>query len=370
MSYKINYNLWDSVFAVPSIIIDKYLKFAGAAQLKVLLWILKNSNQFIDAVIISKDVGLSSGDVNDALTFWINEGIIVDQNPVNSPAKSAFVTPNTDNGANQSSPISSPDSHNIKPTAPKKQPEKNLDKLNLNQKKPDQKEVSKRAIQSQEVAFLLSESQNKFGRPISPAEASTLVWLCDFSGISASILLTVMEYAKSQNKLNMRYIEKVALAWADEDIDTLEMAEQKISNIRKIRDNWTKLLKKIQLDYRLPSPKEEQFITDWFINWDFSFDVIMEAYNICVDNTNKLSFLYINRLLKNWHELNLNTLSKIRQFSDELSQKNKLEYSKSKNEPLSKKSANSGLVESSINVDKLDDIIGNSVPVYKKKKEE
>ena len=35
--------VWSSVFAVPSDVVDKYIKLAGAAQLKVLLWILRNN---------------------------------------------------------------------------------------------------------------------------------------------------------------------------------------------------------------------------------------------------------------------------------------------------------------------------------------
>ena len=37
MEYKLNLGSWNSVFAVPSDIVDKHLKLAGAVQLKVLL---------------------------------------------------------------------------------------------------------------------------------------------------------------------------------------------------------------------------------------------------------------------------------------------------------------------------------------------
>ena len=45
MSYTVNLGCWGSIFAVPSDVVDKYLKIAGSAQLKVLLWILRHSGE-------------------------------------------------------------------------------------------------------------------------------------------------------------------------------------------------------------------------------------------------------------------------------------------------------------------------------------
>ena len=43
MSYSINLGSWQSIFAVPSDVVDKHLKLAGGAQLKVLLWVLRHA---------------------------------------------------------------------------------------------------------------------------------------------------------------------------------------------------------------------------------------------------------------------------------------------------------------------------------------
>ena len=45
MEYKMNLGSWNSVFAVPGDIVDKHLRLAGAAQLKVILWTLRHAGE-------------------------------------------------------------------------------------------------------------------------------------------------------------------------------------------------------------------------------------------------------------------------------------------------------------------------------------
>ena len=392
MSYKINSELWSAVFAVPFILIDKYIKFCGAAQIKILLYILRYPDKNFDINSISFDLGLSPADVSDSLSFWINEGVIFDSDNTIKQNASSFHPPQNNFPFTTSSPINNissdyslqpDDNRNINKFNDdiKTSTEKILDNKNsstdetlsspkkvvkFSQPKPDSLEVSKKASESQEIAFLLSEAQNKFGRPISPSEASILVWLCDFAGVNAAVVLMVMEYAKSLDKFNMRYIQKVAVDWHDENIDSIEKAEQKINHLRKIKSSWTMLLNKLGLDYRSPTAKETAYIHDWFVTWNFPINSIMYAYNICADNTNKLSFSYMNKILKNWFDLNIISPADVKKYIEESAEKNNSNKNNSIS-PTNKKSANSGFVESSIDLNNFDDIINNSVPIYKKK---
>ena len=43
MSYSVNPMQFRSIFAVPTDIVDKHIRIANGDQLKVLLWILRNS---------------------------------------------------------------------------------------------------------------------------------------------------------------------------------------------------------------------------------------------------------------------------------------------------------------------------------------
>ena len=62
--------------AVPTDIIDKYLKLAPAASFKVLLFILRNPDGAANAEQIAMCTGLAPVDVEDCLLFWEGNGVI------------------------------------------------------------------------------------------------------------------------------------------------------------------------------------------------------------------------------------------------------------------------------------------------------
>ena len=62
--------------AVPTDIIDKYLKLASAASFKVLLFILRNPDGAANAEQIAMCTGLAREDVEDCLAFWESNGVI------------------------------------------------------------------------------------------------------------------------------------------------------------------------------------------------------------------------------------------------------------------------------------------------------
>ena len=67
---KIKSDFSNGATAVPTDLIDKYLKLAPSASFKVLLFILRNPNGVLDEQQISLCTGLSLEDVKDCIDFW------------------------------------------------------------------------------------------------------------------------------------------------------------------------------------------------------------------------------------------------------------------------------------------------------------
>ena len=76
MSYQINLGEWNSVFAVPSSLVDRHMKLAGAVQLKVLLWVLRHSGEEISDETLAAAVGASPADTRDAMQYWVETGLL------------------------------------------------------------------------------------------------------------------------------------------------------------------------------------------------------------------------------------------------------------------------------------------------------
>lgn len=91
----------------------------------------------------------------------------------------------------------------------------------------------KRQKESEEFAYLLDTASARLGRPISHGDMETLLYLYDTAGLPIEVILMVLAYAVAAGKLNMRYVEKVALDWADQGIDTIAAAEQHLLRLER-----------------------------------------------------------------------------------------------------------------------------------------
>lgn len=274
MKYLINAAAFIGAFPVPSTVVDKYIKLSSAVQLKVLLVCMRNSSSPIDSDEIAKILDISVSEVDDAILYWSECGILNTETPA---AKTAEVK------------------------------EEIVSQL----QKPTREDVAKRGNEDPKIRFLLREAQMKFGRNLKTNEASAFVWLCDDLGIDVSVLLLLIEYAVSENKKNISFIEKTAIKWKDNGVETLIDAENEIKKAAQNKLAVSVVWKAFGIDARKPSDKEQEYCNTWVNEWGISSELLLRAYNICIDNKAKLVFQYINTVLENWRKKGYKTVADI-----------------------------------------------------------
>lgn len=290
MEYSVHFGVWNSVFAVPTAVVDQHIRLAGALQLKVLLWILRHSGTPFTAEHIAEAVGANSADVRDAMQYWVITGILCEE-----PAK-------FENPEHQANNSTLTNSAQMQQSASQKA---NLPPRRL--PKPDNAFIAKRSAESEEISVILQEAQTILGRALSPGLSSGLVMLHDDYGLPVDVILMLLQYAKSRNHDNTSYIESVGKSWAAEGITSHERAEQKLRLLDEISSAWRRLQSILCIDRRSPSLKEEQFALTWISEWHFTDAMIREAYNRCIDATGKMKLSYMNKVLENWHQKGIST---------------------------------------------------------------
>ena len=146
MRYRIDLGAWNSVFAVPTVLVDRHLKLAGAVQLKALLWLLRHGGEPADEDTLSAALGVSRGDVADAMLYWESCGLIVKEEGGYRPAPRAAEPEETEapaaQPAAQAEPFRPASAPAILPARPQK---------------PDNAFVAKRMQESAEIASLMQE---------------------------------------------------------------------------------------------------------------------------------------------------------------------------------------------------------------------
>ncbi|MGN1433596.1 MAG: DnaD domain protein [Ruminococcus sp.] len=345
MSIKINLGAWSSVFAVPSKIVDEGLKFSDGVKLKVLLYVLRNSGNELTDSDISSATGVNVTDIPEALDYWVSMGILQKSENEYKPVQA--VTDERGAYNSQAEKISYDDSvKEIK----QENKEVSVEEISNNvesakqrftvtrPQKPDYVFTSQRLAVDEELKILVSEAQTALGKVLSNSDISTLLMLKDTCGLPLDVILMLIQYCISIDKGNVRAIEKIGIGWADEGIDTLEAADDKIRRVKQMNKNFSIVSSAFGLkNAGSPTKKQLDYSEKWVGEWKFSSEMLREAYERCVDSKGAMKFSYIDGILKRWKSNGIRNKKELKSFE-------------------SSQNKNTGTRKTSYNIDELDKI--------------
>lgn len=303
MSYHINLGQWNSVFAVPASLVDQHIKLASEAQLKVLLYILRHSGEEIAPENLTKALGVTDDEVRNALDFWTERGLITDNGSIlNPPAAKA---------SNAEQPVAV--------TPQKKPPEKHTAVSRA--VRPDSTYVAKVIQEDSNLVGLLDEAQTVLGKPLSPGDTATLVMLYTTFGLPCEVLALLINYIASTSNPSIRAIEKLGIEWSDKGIVTVSSVESEIERMTQSREAWGRVSSLLGIrNIGKPTKSQQEHAYCWTVTWGFNDEMIVEAYERCVNTKGEYNIKYINAILKRWFEKRIFSLDEL-QKSENASKK-------------------------------------------------
>lgn len=271
-------------FPMATVFVDKYMPEANATFVKVYLYGLRlcySPDKQIDNKSIADALGILESDVVLAWKYWEEQGIIKQDGGIE------FVD------------------------------------LTLMQAKPEKpakpsykaKEMAVAVANNPDVALLIEHAENIFGKTLSPSETTTLYGLYDWLGLPAEVVLILLEYCSDMDKCNMRYIEKVAMEWADRGIDNMEKATEYIQKKEEKSEIAKKFKRLLKISGRDLSDAEYVHIVQWTRELKMSPEMIKAAYEKTVLATGSISFPYMNAILTSWHKQGMKDISDIKKES-------------------------------------------------------
>lgn len=264
---------------VSNVFIEKYLPRARGEFIKVYLLMLKynlSGEIGVNSSILAASLNLLESDIINALNYWNDEGV-VKLIPIDKMGNFdiEFIDLSNDKSTSKSS-------------------------FNLLAELSDETNNG-----------MLKDIEKLVGRPLSPTEfTSYLSWKKDF-GFSSELILLLIEYCASKGKTNHRYIEKVAIAWNQMNIKSIDNAQ---NYIRKTEDKWItyrEILKFLGIRNTEIMKPQEDMLEKWTTTYNFSLDVIKKACDICFQRLNRADFKYIDGILSSWNKDNLKTIKQI-----------------------------------------------------------
>lgn len=276
MGIQLNGGCCSSFIAVPADVVDKHLASASGIYIKVLLAVIRLNG--IDSKKLSKLLSIPESDVTEAIGYWKANGVL---------------------GEDSAQPALSEAS--AEPSAAPKAAKRKTQPIAMTPEDISAATVAEQSEHDPQIKFLLCTAECMYGRPLTAAEQKGLVYIHEYMGLPADVIIMAVEYCISIEKPHFNYIQKMCAQWADDEINTHTRAEAAIKQLSSYKSREGQVRSAFGIQERALTAASRKYINQWFDD-GFDIEMIKVAYERTVDRINKVSFPYINKILQSWKE--------------------------------------------------------------------
>jgi len=179
-------------------------------------------------------------------------------------------------------------------------------------------DVARRSMESPGFQELVTEVQKILGRILSTTDVKKLFGIYDELALPPEVIMTLVQYCVDQSRekygrqrtVGFAAIEKEAYIWVNREIVTLEQADHWIREQDRRRDILSQLKRELGIRDRELSKTEREYLLSW-IDLGFSPEAIAIAADRTITKTHKLSWNYMDSIIRSWHGMNLHTPEEI-----------------------------------------------------------
>jgi len=282
--------LWENgVFCVPVTVVKKHLKFAGEWQLKVLLLAL-SENGVADAEELASRLGKPLSAVEDCLEYWVEEGVLVREGSEPEPSAA------------------------VEPPAAEEPPKRVLENLPMPNLAP--KDIVRLCGEMPELMNLLQGAERVLASSLSASMKSNLVNMVTYYGLPVPVVLTLLEYYKSQRdkgkNMTTRTFQTMAKAWAEDGVTTLDDASRKLEELEGAEELWHDVITQCSFEFRKPTAAQQKMVARW--HSEFSREMVLFACNTMMkyNEEEKRSLKLIDNILKEWKRKGFTTPDEVK----------------------------------------------------------
>lgn len=310
---NIESNINFSVTPIANEFINNYMPKANGNFVKVYIYGYKycyHHEKALTTKELSEKLDLLESDVIKAFQYWEEQGLMEFKWNDNDTISIAYRMPLVQNNITDQKETNNKSVHIHLETKPNYSPEE----LTIYMKSP-------------EISQLFKIAERYLGRMLNHNDLKVLYSLYDWLRLPIEVIELLLEHCISNNHRSIRYIEKVAMTWAEEGINTLEKAKLRIN---VFNEDYRKIMKTFGLN-RDPAPIEIELMNKWLHIFNTPMEIIIEACKRTISQTQKPIFNYTDSIITNWNKNHVKTLEDIEKLDAAYLQKKNLKSNSSNN---------------------------------------
>lgn len=357
---NISSDIATSFTTVSDIFIDQYMPKANGEFVKVYLYLLRATGSGAGIATISEiadHFSNTEADIIRALNYWASEGILQVQTGADGQimginlcslsvsgmqaAQSNIQSAMADNAAQnnlQNGVINNATQNNLQNSVVNNAAQ-NISTVNtrmhdsvvekLKSQTPDKAASSQKEYTLDEIKefrknpdiselFFIIETYLK--HTLSSTDTNMVLYWLDELHFSTDLVEYLVEYCITKGHSSLRYMNKVALGWADAGIKTVDQAKDDAAAHSQI---YYSVMKALGITGRNLVDSEVSLINKWVGEYGFDIELVKAACSKTISAIQKPSFEYTDSILANWRKKDVHTLKDVEVLDANFAKANK-----------------------------------------------
>lgn len=357
---NISSDIATSFTTVSDIFIDQYMPKANGEFVKVYLYLLRATGSGAGIATISEiadHFSNTEADIIRALNYWASEGILQVQTCADGQimginlcslsvsgmqaAQSNIQSAVADNAAqnNLQNSVVNNAAQNILQNSVVNNAAQNISTVNtrmhdsvvekLKSQTPDKAASSQKEYTLDEIKefrknpdiselFFIIETYLK--HTLSSTDTNMVLYWLDELHFSTDLVEYLVEYCITKGHSSLRYMNKVALGWADAGIKTVDQAKDDAAAHSQI---YYSVMKALGITGRNLVDSEVSLINKWVGEYGFDIELVKAACSKTISAIQKPSFEYTDSILANWRKKDVHTLKDVEVLDANFAKANK-----------------------------------------------
>lgn len=357
---NISSDIATSFTTVSDIFIDQYMPKANGEFVKVYLYLLRATGSGAGIATISEIADHFSNtetDIVRALNYWASEGILQVQTGADGQitginlcslavsgmqaAQSNIQSSVADNATQnnmQSGVINNAVQNNMQSNvdnntaqnisgADSQMQDSVMEKLKnqaADKAAPSQKEYTldeiKEFRKNPDISELFFIMETYLKHTLSSTDTNIVLYWLDELHFSTDLVEYLVEYCITKGHSSLRYMNKVALGWADAGIKTVDQAKDDAAAHSQI---YYSVMKALGITGRNLVDSEVSLINKWVGEYGFDMELVKAACSKTISAIQKPSFEYTDSILTNWRKKDVHTLKDVEVLDANFAKANK-----------------------------------------------
>ena len=357
---NISSDIATSFTTVSDIFIDQYMPKANGEFVKVYLYLLRATGSGAGIATISEiadHFSNTEADIVRALNYWASEGILqvqtgadgqitginlcslavsgmqAAQNNIQSSVADNATQNNMQSGVinnavqnNMQSNVDNNTAQNIS-GADSQMQDSVVEKLKnqaTDKPAPSQKEYTldeiKEFRKNPDISELFFIIETYLKHTLSSTDTNMVLYWLDELHFSTDLVEYLVEYCITKGHSSLRYMNKVALSWADAGIKTVDQAKDDAAAHSQI---YYSVMKALGITGRNLVDSEVSLINKWVGEYGFDMELVKAACSKTISAIQKPSFEYTDSILTNWRKKDVHTLKDVEVLDANFAKANK-----------------------------------------------